>query len=291
MSIKYSVIISSFRRLEYLKRTLYSIANNQWPEPYEVVLSEEQSEETDDIIKELHRYNKVFNWTIALYSMDDYTKATGLKKVFNNPSLGNNIAFNHSYGQFIFHMGNEVIARNGTFRKMIDDYEKTRNLYTLVYSTTYDIPKHLMGKIGEYGELIDNSIVSQCSHLVFQSPKKQSLVTNYLSLAPREAWIAMNGYDCSFLCGIACEDSHFSLRFCNLPKWQWLFSEALTLHQNHDGINEFQQSSKFSKEKWDELVSVNRKHYHTITNDVLRAEKGLNYSNFGMKDVISNKLS
>lgn len=273
-----SIIISNYKRLEYFKRTLYSIVNNYWEVPYELVIAEEISDQTEDILKELSRYNKILNWTCVCYDMNEVTKKTGLVKFFNNPSYGNNLAFLHTKNNLIFHQGNDIIASKICYHLMLRDYYWANN-DVLLYSTTINMPQYVLSKIGQYGELLDETHQSMC-YEVFQSPYKHSMVTNYLSLCHRDSWIALNGYNIIYLLGVACEDSQFSLSFRNILKSQHKYSNAISYHQDHSDL-------KPNIDKWDKGVAINRNHYHNV-NFNEPCLRGLNESIYGVKEIIKN---
>lgn len=286
MNDKCSIVISNYKRLEYLKRTLYSIVNNYWSKPYELVIAEEISEDTPDIIKEIEKYKKVLNYTIITYDMEEVTKKTGLVKFFNNPSYSNNLAFKHTKHNLIFHQGNDTIATFGAYQTLLEDYYNSNNLHTIVYSTTLDVPKSYLNKIGEYGENLYSPVEYDD---IFQSVHKQTMVTNYLSLCHRDSWLALNGYDIEYLFGIACEDSKFSLSFRHLPNAKWIFSNALTLHQNHRNqtSTSIGDPKIITEERWKEGCSINSKHYHSTPIEQ-PPKRGLNETLYGVKEIITN---
>src|SRR4051812_25939109 len=110
-----SIIISSYRRTEFLKQTLNSIYQNPPPGSFEVILGEEISEATPENVDMATKYG--FPIKIVHVDMEKAEKELGFKKYLNDPSLTYNAAFAHASGEFIFTQGNEVLAIEGTYTK------------------------------------------------------------------------------------------------------------------------------------------------------------------------------
>lgn len=259
-----SIIISSYKRHSLFKRTLRSIVNNPPSLPWELVIVDETSSESDLLLQELSQYSTL-RYKFISFNSDLFTEKTTLKKFFNNPSVTNNIGWKNSSGKYLFLQGNEVITMPNTYDMMIKDWQDSNAPYGIVFSETYDIPNSIIDRIGEYGENFKGPLLSFCHCWPLQKVEEyESLVTNYLSLTNKATWNLINGYEEIFTQGIACEDSMFVYRVRNCPNSQVIFSKARTYHQFHGGKTKYYTplESIISGKKWDEGLSINRKYYY-----------------------------
>ncbi len=237
--------------------------------PFEVVIADESpKEEQEKIIRELSNFNSAFPWTLVGVNPNDLETHLGFKKFHNNPSLTNNVAFYHCSGDLIFLMGNECIAYDKPFDKMLEESKGLENFIN--FSTTYDIPKEavdFMELYDQYGTTLTATkrYVEYCKQWPLADDTYHSDVTNYLSLTTRNVWEAIGGYDETYLKGIACEDSDFVRRARTLPNFKTIRSKAISLHQYHGGKTRYYEPVErgMTDERWNEGLSINRKHYNS----------------------------
>lgn len=264
-----SILISSYKRLEFLKRVLFSIAVHGPSQPYEVIIADETSDQSEAILEQLHLYDARFQWKFVSCSQEKYEEEGGPKKFFNNPSWTNNVAFRYSSGSLIFLQGNDCVAWNRPYDKMIEDFGNGQN--SLVFSTTYNMPDNVQLASGPEGANLTQGMVDYCKEWPLQSIDLQTLVTNYISLTHKKVWVRLGGYDENYVKGIACEDSDFVQRFRALPQFpsdekpQVIFSNAISLHCDHGGKTMYNEAkpSIITTEKWDEGLNINREYYHS----------------------------
>lgn len=261
-----SILISSFKRIEYLRRTLYGIATNSPSIPYEVVLADETSDETPLIVEELHKYDAVFPWTLVACSQEKFEKDGGPKKFFNNPSWTNNVAFKHSKGDLLVLQGNEVIPWKNCYNQIIEEYHSSldEGNIPMILTTTYDVPNEIQSASGPLSANLTQNMVNYCKNWPLQTNTLQTLVTNYISLTSRWVWETLNGYDETYVEGIACDDSDFTRRFRVLVDHELKWSDAISLHCNHGSKSMYQEpkANVIASERWDTGLAINRKHYH-----------------------------
>lgn len=263
-----SIVISSFRRLEYLKRVLFSIAINQPLCTYEVVLADECSDQSEDILKELHKFDARFSWTLVKCRVEELEKYQGRKKFFNNPSWTNNIGWKHSQGKFICLMGNDMITCPKTLNTLLLEARQLENSGTdffTLYTKTLDCPKNIQEAMGTHGANLTQGMIDYCETWPLQSPNMRSMVTNYLSCSSRKVWDTTNGYDENYVFTLACEDSDFSMRARILPNYIEKYLEVISLHQNHSGRTCYQEQDQsiITNTRWDEGVAEGRNYLST----------------------------
>ena len=263
--IKLSILISSFKRIEYLRRTLFTIATNEPKCAYEVILADETSDQTPQIIEELHLYDATFPWTLVACSQKKFEEDGGPPKFFNNPSWTNNVAYKNSRGSLIVMQGNEVLPWKNCYNQILEEYDnlKEENNHIMVYTTTYDMPEEIQIASGPQSANLTQNMVNYCSQWPLQSKQLHSMVTNYISLTSKEVWELIGGYDETYLHGIACDDSDFSRRFKSLPGAQYVYSDAVSLHCNHGSKSMYQKpkASIVTEDRWDTGLAINRAHY------------------------------
>lgn len=281
-----SIVISSYNRLPLFRRTLWAIANRPPSVPFEVVVCDDGS--TEDVLGELRLYSSVFPWKLVRFDGSTFEKATGLKKFLNNPSVTNNIAYQHAEGNLIFQVGNEVIAWDQVFDDLIADSPEGDQPW-LVMSTTYDIPQQYLDLLDPYGSNLTAGIVGECVRWPLQSVSYRSDVTNYISLAPRALWETLAGYDERYYGGIAAEDSDFVRRARTLPGFTQVISEAVSLHQFHGGRTKYYlpKPKVISKARWEEGCAINRAVYDAWNGSTHNPQKWP-WGKIGVKEVIAN---
>jgi GT2 family glycosyltransferase len=262
---KVSILISSHNRLPLLRRTLWSIAYRPPSVPFEVVLADDGSD--DDILGLLRgEFAAAFPWKFVRVSVPEFEAATGVKRYFNNPALTNNVAFKASRGGLVFLMGNEVIAWEYAFDRML---EKAATLQAdgedwLLFSTTYDMGQQWLDRLDQYGSNLTAHLVAQCGRTPLHSEHYPSDVTNYLSLSPRSVWERLGGYDERYLGGISSDDSDFVRRARAMRVRTQIVPDAVTLHQYHQGKTAYYDPppSVITRGRWDAGVEHNHAIYH-----------------------------
>lgn len=280
-----SILISSYNRLPLFKRTLYSIVRNKPNMDVEVIVCDDGS--TDDILGELKSFSTAFPWTFIRFDSDQFTEKTGLKKYFNNPSVTNNICFRYCKGDYIFQQGNEIMAWDDVYNKMIADAPKTDNY--MVMSTTYDVPMQYLSQLDSYGSNLTKVIVNHCKRWPLQSKEYRSDVTNYICLASRNVWESLQGYDERYFAGISAEDSDFVRRARTLPGFQQVISDGISLHQYHGGKTMYYdpQEAVIQKARFDEGCKINRVIYDNW-DGTHNNKQTWDWGTFGVKEVVKN---
>lgn len=261
-----SILISSFRRINLFRRALYSIWQNRPKEDFEVVIADEINDESELILAELHKYDSCFPWKFLKCSMEEFTRLTDISKKHNNPAWTNNCAFRYSKGDQLFLMGNEIIAYQDTFNKMLSEIPQTEHY--LAFSTTVNLDEEILKHLDPLGHNLHPEWISGHAYkYVLASPNYPADVTNYLSLCSRSVWTTLNGYNEGFLQGLAKEDSDFVRRCRAIPGWKdinnMVRSTALSLHQDHGSRTPYAKQTCMSDEKWDELANLTKPLYNS----------------------------
>ncbi len=286
-----SIIISNYQRLEYIQKTLYHMVLNA-PRKYtwELVIAEEISHTTDKLIELLHLFDNNIKWKCALFDIKEFEKTTGITKLHNNPSATNNVAILNSDGKILIHQGNEVLATNHIYDKIVDEYYNANNLHTIIYSTTYNIPQEIQPELGESAENLDNRYISYCRQWPLQSKNYKSEVTNYISLYPKESALLLNLYDERFLLGIGADDSDFSRRFRHLPNGKQIYSDLVSLHLDHGGVNCYHDAKPdiIAMSKWNKGLSINRELFNSWDGVSFKNQQPWTPGIYGIKEVIKN---
>lgn len=226
-----SILISSHNRLPLLENALRALDNNRPRGDFEVVIADEGSAEP---IEEMLRQFD-FPITFIEVSMEEFTRETGIAKYHNNPALTNNIAFKHSKGDYIFLQGNDIIACDNAYDKMMEAAIDSKSEDFFGYCTTYNVySQELQNQINSGKTSLVKALL-KIQQAVLQGPNRQSDVTNYLSICTKSLWEKLRGYDERYVAGQACEDSDFARRTRVLLKKN-NYIDAETLHQYHGDI-------------------------------------------------------
>lgn len=210
-----------------------AIAANRPTCDFEVVIADEGS--TDPIVFMLKQFDFPITWIKV--EMAEFEKKTGIKKYHNNPALTNNIAFKHCKGDYIMLQGNDIIACDDAYNKMLEYRKRIKGMATQIYCDTYNVYSKELQSLVNAGAVDRVRYFLKIKQAVLQGRNKQADVTNYLSLADRTVWENLNGYDERYVGGQACDDSDFARRarkFCGYA--ENLYAPAETLHQYHGNI-------------------------------------------------------
>ena len=275
-----SILISSFRRIHLFKRTLFSIETNPPSIDFEVVVADEESDQTEQVLSELRKRN--FKWKFIRTSLRDFEDVTGIKKFWNNSSVTTNISYKYSSGQLLAHMGNDIIADKDCFKYLINDLPSTK--YAWSVSKTWDIPQTILDKLDEYGTNLAGEDIDSCKNRVLSNSNH---VPNYLSLFTRSVWDEIGGYDERFMRGIGAEDSDFMRKSFKLPGFKWTNSHALSLHQSHGGVSHLYRPlpSVISEERLKEGAAINFKLYQFLENQTKNTQPWP-IASHGIKEII-----
>jgi len=282
---KISILISSYNRKLLFRRSLFSIAMNPPAQSFEVIVADDGS--TENIVEELENFSPSFKWQFIKVDHEEFAKKTGLKKFHNCPALTNNIAFRQSEGEHIFTMGNEIIAYQDCFNKMINDIPKLD--YYMVMSTTYDLRKEILDNIGEYGQNLTKQMLEYSKQWPLQSKEYRSDVTNYISLCSRKVWEEIGGYNEQYCGGISSEDSDFVRRARKLENFDMKISDGISLHQSHGGRTKYYETDQniITTKRFNEGVEINHKIYYSWNNSHKNPQEW-EYGTLGIKEIIKN---
>jgi hypothetical protein len=163
------------------------------------------------------------------------------------------------------------------------------NMYSMVMSTTFDMPKQAIESIDQYGTNLSQRIVSSLEQWPLQSREYRSDVTNYISLSTKSLWNALSGYDERYYGGISAEDSDFVRRARCLPGFKQVISDAVSLHQYHKGKTRYYNPppSVITQPRWDEGVAINHAIYHAWDGTYANPQKWP-WGQLGSGEVITN---
>lgn len=249
-----SILISSHERLPLFKRCLASIARRPPSCSFEVVVADDGSS------TEVERLVRSQPYLTHFIPVDraGFERRTGVRPFWNCPAWTNNVAFAGSQGDYLFQMGNEIIAWEDAFDHLLNDLPETR--YAWAVSRTYDLPQELLARLDPEGSNLSREDVEACSSRLLSNDNN---VPNYLSVFTRPVWEALGGYDERYLAGIGAEDSDFMRRAFALPNFKAVRSKALSLHQYHGGVSHLYRPlpSVIGEGRLAEGVAINRRLY------------------------------
>jgi glycosyltransferase involved in cell wall biosynthesis len=254
-----SIIISSYKRLHLLKRTLYSLNKNRPEMDIEVVIADELSGESPQILEELRKYD--FKWKYIECDVKEFEAKTGLKKYYNNAAWTYNIGLVQSEGKLIGVLGNDIILYRNAVEQLIDAAINSGVEDYIAFSSTYNTHKNLITALDEYGTNLKEEDIQWCyNNLPLHTPYIKSDVNNYFSISPKQTLMKINGWRAEYINGIACEDSCVSRRIHFIPNSKkFVVGTSITFHQWHE-------SKQFESDKgfWNEGVERNRKLFYNF---------------------------
>lgn len=295
MTVKASILISSHNRLPLLRRALWAIATRPPTVPFEVVLCDDGSE--DNILGLLRdEFPASFPWKFIRVNTQAFEKETGVKRFFNNPAWTNNVAFRHSRGEYVYLMGNEIIAWDKAFSTLMNHAPIVHTMKAgsvlkpwLMFSTTYDLDQKWLDRLDSYGSNLTQTIVDACALRPLHSEHYRSDVTNYLSLCPRSLWERIGGYDERYLGGISSDDSDFVRRARAYGAKTHIVPTAISLHQYHQGKTTYYDPppSVITPERWKQGVENNHAIYHAW-DGTYHNPQGWVWGNVGVLEVVDN---
>lgn len=256
MTPKVSIVCSTHDRLPLFRRTLWALADRPPSCPFEVVFVDDGS--TEDVLGEIKLFSSRFHWKFVKVDMQVFEKETGVNRWANNPSLTTNIGFRQAKADLVFVLGNEVLPFADCFDQMLLACSAISSPHLLAFSTTYDVPKHILQSLDQYGTNLSPRVVDLCRRWPLASPHFHTDVTNYVCLMSKALIEKVGGYDERFLKGIGKEDSDFVRRCRAIPGWTdaecMRRTDAISLHQSHGGRTFWseQDQSQISNSRWKE---------------------------------------
>lgn len=283
--MQFSILVSTKNRQKLFRRHLYSIANRPPGGEYEVIFCDDGS--TEDVLGEIKAFSSRFRWTFIRVDNDLFEKETGIKHFFNCSALTYNIAARYAQGEFLYVMGNEIIAWENVFEQMWAEKPATQDF--MVVSTTYDVPQEILNVLDAYGQNLNDKMVEYSQQWPLQSEFYRSDVTNYVSLLPKATWERVGGIDERYMGGISAEDSDFVRRARALPDFSWAISKGVSLHQYHGGKTRYYQPkpSTISMERFNEGCAINRAIFDQWDGGYTNPQTW-NWGTIGVTEVISN---
>lgn len=283
-----SIIVSSFKRVNYFKRVLWSIANRPPKIDFELIVVDEKSDE--DILPIVQEFAAGMKYKFIRFNLEEYERRVGRSKYWNCSAPCVNIGWKNSTGDLIYLIGNDTIVWGQAFNTLYDDYMKTleKNALPLVFASTYDCPPDVLELTGDYAQNITQSMVNYCKRWPLQDKNVQTLVFNYLSLSSRKLWDKIGGVDERYFEGISGEDSDFVRRARAIGS-QTVFSEAVTLHQQHGGKTMYNDPlpEVIAIEKFNAGCKINRKLYDSWDGG-FENEQGWPIGVYGVEEIITN---
>lgn len=294
-----SIVISSYNRIELLRRTLWAVAERPPSARFEVVIVDDAS--TEPVLDEVRLYGARFEWSFVSVDTREFEKKTGVKKFFNNPALTNNIGVRRARGRWIFQQGNEVIPVGDCYDALLaeawaatewagtdgrDTHMSPAELVLL--STTYNVPRHALIHADRCGTNLGPATAEACRPWVLGSEHYRSDVTNYLSLCRKSLFEAVGGYDERYLAGVGGEDSDF-VRRCRAYGAVVNYSPAVSLHQDHGGRTRYghQDQSVITDERWREGEKIKWGLYNAWDGSFANGQSWP-WGQFGVAGVVKN---
>lgn len=286
--IKASIIISSFKRKDYFSKALWSIVNRPPQIEFELIIVDEKSDE--DILSIVQEFCVGFKYKFIRFDLEEYQRRTEKVKYWNCSAPCVNIGWKNSTGDLIYLMGNDIIIWGDVFSKLYEDYQRTfeESEFPLIFSTTYDCPPDVISLTGDYAQNITRSMVDYCNKWPLQNNNLQTLVTNYLSLSNRKLWDKIGGVDERYIAGVSAEDSDF-VRRARVAGAKTVFSDGITLHQNHGGKTMYYDPKPeiIEMEKFNKGCKINRKLYDSWQGN-FENEQEWPAGAYGIEEIITN---
>lgn len=278
-----SICISSYNRTNFFRRVLWGIANRPPACDFEVVVADDGS--TEDILGLLKQFSSRMNWTLVRFDSKEFEEKTGIKKLYGNPSVTNNIAFKHARGEYIVMQGNEVIPWHGCYQQLLGWMDRVDH----AFSTTFDLNAGILSELDPYGSNLSQRHIDIARATPLQAAWANFDVTNYLSMTKRWVWEELGGYDERYYHGISCEDSDFIRRARKLPNFkEMMVDSALSFHQYHGGMTIYYEPTPrhgLTKDQWYEYIELNRAIYHEW-DETHHNPQPWPWGTYGVKEVI-----
>jgi GT2 family glycosyltransferase len=259
---KLSILISNYKRLNYLKKVLNYIRINI-PDirtiETEIICADEKSEETPQILELFKSFSPYLKYKVIVYDQSKVDTILGSPKQFNSPVLSNNLARYYATGQYLILHGNDTIGLDDCYNKLVHDFNSLGTERGIVFSTTYDCPKYVVDNMGEFGEKFNDRAMQQCYPFCLQRHDLKTMVTNYASITTPTTWDEIGGYDIRYIFAISSEDSDFVRRARKLSGYKEKWSSAKTIHMWHGGKTHFYDPDPnvIAMSKWNTLVREN----------------------------------
>lgn len=256
MSFDLSIIVSSYKRLEYFRRTLLSLSYN-WPSfaKTQLIVCEEHSDQSQIILQELQKYS--FPWKFILCDLKRFEEKTGIKKYYNNASWCYNVGVKNADGRQVCIIGNDIIVLPKALDRLIEYGNSFEPYDYIIYSSTYNCPQYILEKIDSECNYISLYQYLANEAQVMQSPEYRTMVNNYLSLTKLETLNKIHGWDIQYTKSIGAEDSCVSRRILAIPNTKHLIvPDAISIHQDHPS------AQKDNQDFWDKGVKIARERYH-----------------------------
>ena len=286
-NIKASIVISSYRRADFIKKTLWSIALRSPSIPFEVVIVDETSSE--DILSIVQSFGSKFPFQFIRFNLSEWEERTQVRKYWNCSAPCVNIGVKHARGELIYLMGNDVVAWGNVFDGLYGVYAESKEEFPIIMSETYNVPSDILTLAGEYGQAINQAMVNHCKKWPLQKTKTyESLVINYCSISSRKLWEKINYIDERYMGGISAEDSDF-VRRSRVAGAKVIFTEHVSLHLDHGGKTMYRQPDpkNISQERFDEGCKINRSLYDNWDGKFLN-DQGWPPGEYGVGEIITN---
>lgn len=225
--IKVSVVISTYNRLEFLKRTLYSYVNQTFSKNnFELVIVDDNS--TEDIFGLCKFFSQQYDLKFN-YILVDKNKGAIPPKSFCQ-ALTNNIGFKRSRGSVIIITGPETLQKETNIEKSWVSANEGYCVYGDIYRSSSEFVD-CISKDEEYKNMLfdDMFVLPGAKHIVSQ-------LTGfwwYYVAVRKEHILAINGVDEQYMKGIAGEDDNFAFRMYEYGVPLVRHPAILGIHQDH----------------------------------------------------------